>query len=204
MKRPQRVRGLCRACWGRQVTPFRTQYKFTAEMTAALRAAYKLRGKAKSAAIADLERKTGWPRATFSREARRLNIAIVQPIWSKEEDAYLLANIGEISRRAIARTLGRSIHGVSWRAQQLDMSTRIRAGYCLNELMEILGASRPTLMRWIRENLLGPLDATDNGHRISDESLTAFIRQNGALIDFRMADQTFLKGVLFGEGGLFG
>lgn len=204
MKHFARTEGLCQACWARRVSPFLVRYAFTPEITAELRDAYKLRGRQKSAAIAVLARKTGWPRETFSREARRLNIASVQPLWSKEEDAFLLANAGEMSTTAIARELKRTIPSVNWRARQLDMSMTVRTGYCFAELMEILGASRPKVLRWIRDGLLGPLEETNNGHRVPDESLTAFIRQHGALIDFRMADQTFIKGVLFGEGGICG
>src|SRR6185312_10695571 len=108
MSRPAVVRGRCRPCWARSITTFQTQYQFDDALTAELRAAYKVRGKEQRAAIAALVRKTGWPRPTFSREAQRLGIAEHQPIWTAEEDRYLLAHVGEMSIKAIARKLNRT------------------------------------------------------------------------------------------------
>jgi hypothetical protein len=179
------------------------RYIFTPALRTELRLAYAMPKRKRAEAITALEHKTGWPRHIFRIEAQRLNVITSQRRpWTKGEDSTLAATLGKLSVHAVAKLLGRTHENVKARAERLEMSIRIQSGYCVADLSKILGAPRYRVDEWIEKGLLGiPTETSDGSVRIGDESVRAFIRENAALIDFRLADQTFIKGVLYSSRG---
>lgn len=177
----------------------RRRYIFTPALRTELRLAYGMSKGARTAAITALERKTGWPRHIFRTEAQRLDaITRHRRPWTKDEDSTLTAALGKLSVYAIAKLLGRTHESVKARAERLEMLTRIQSGYCVADLSKILGAPRHKVNEWIEQGLLGtPTETPGGGVLVEDEPLRKFIRENGTLIDFRLADQTVIKEVLY-------
>jgi len=195
------IKGLCRRCWVASIRARRATRLWTPAIHTELRLAYAQPTKtACSAALTQLQTRTGWPRHAFVAEARRLNIVreIRRP-WTQAEDRILENALGESSAAQIARRLNRSVESVQARAALLDLSSRVRAGYAIKDLRDILGAPYARVREWIDAGLLGEAKATPTGLRITDESLVRFIRQNISLLDLRRTDQTFLKGILNGS-----
>jgi hypothetical protein len=175
------------------------RYIFTPALHRELALAYVMPKRGRTAAITALEHKTGWPRHIFRLEAQRLNLITSQRHpWTREEDSALLRALGTHSLYAIAKLLGRTHTSVKARVERHEMSIRIQSGYCgVADLAKILGAPRYRVNDWIEKGLLGITTETpDGGVRVEDKSLRNFIRKNPSLIDFRLADQTFLKQVL--------
>jgi hypothetical protein len=193
------MQGICRACWAARLGASHRVYIWTPALRTELRLACSLRKTERSAAIRALQTKTGWPRYILLREGRRLEASHTRRPWKREDDRLLLAALGEIPIRQIAAMLGRSTTSVKHRAERLQLSGRIRDGFCVTDLSRLLGLPRYRIDELISQGLLGkPARVAGAGTRISDTSVTQFIRSNPQLIDFRLADQTFLKDVLFG------
>jgi len=194
------MQGVCRHCWAARLGTSKRKYIFTPSLRTELRIAYTLRKKARAAAIMALARKTRWPRHIFTVEAQRLGIVTShRRPWTVDEDRVLELTLGESSVREIAQRLQRTHESVKARAERLEMSIRIRSGYCIADLAIILGVPRYRVHEWIEKGLFGtPTETPGSGIRVTDEAVTNFIRNKAALIDFRLADQTFLEGVLCG------
>lgn len=175
------------------------QYIFTPALRTELRLAYAQPKNARASAITVLKRKTGWPRHVFRLEAQRMDL-ITSPRrpWTEEEDRVLENALGEASIWAIAKRLRRTHESVKARSERLEMSIWPRSGYCIADLSKILGAPRYRVYEWIEKGLFGAPEEEipDGDFRVKDEALTHFIRNNPTLIDFRLADQTFIKRVL--------
>jgi hypothetical protein len=165
-----------------------------------LRFAYAQNKKARAEAITVLQRKTGWPRHVFSLEAQRMEL-VTSPRrpWTRDDDRTLAAALGELTVYEIAKLLRRSHASVKARAERLEMSTRVREGFCITDLAKIFGVPRYRIQEWIDKGLLGKAAQRPGaGIRVADEYVTGFILRNPELIDFRLADQIFIKGVLYG------
>jgi hypothetical protein len=177
-------------------------YFWTPALRTELRLAYAQPKKQdRGAALDALQRKTGWPRHQFLCEAKRMGL-ITHPrrLWTREEDRILEASLGELSVHAIAKRLGRTYESVKCRVERLEMSQRVREGFCLNDLTQIFGVPRSRIHEWIEKGLLGqPRTGDCSGIRVADDAVTKFIRENPELISFRLADETFLKAVLYGS-----
>lgn len=177
----------------------KTLYAWTPELRAALRAAYAvLRPRTiHSAAIAALQRRTGWPRHALRAEAARLGIAMEHRAWSEADDKGLLALAGTLPAYKIAARIHRTPASVKHRLRKLGISARIREGYSLTDIRQIFGCDERRVTRWVGRGLLGSPVATNMGVRVADSALVHFIRVHHDEFSFRTADETFLKGVLF-------
>jgi hypothetical protein len=169
------------------------QYIFTPAIETRMRLAWSLRKRERTAAIDAIVRDTRFPRGIIKQRAQRLGLCTERrTIWTAEQDRQLLMLLGEHSARVIARTMHRSVESIRCRAAILDLSAHVRDGYPKRDVMRILGAPRYRVEQWLDNNWL---KANAETGRITDDSLTAFIRKHIDEIDFRLADQNYLKGV---------
>ena len=192
--------GLCRRCWAAQLGQQRRAYVWTPELRDELRSAYSLRKVQRAAAIDVLGCRTGWPRHAFWQEAIRLGLSrSTKRPWTEQEDKLLIDCIGEMAIGKIASAMGRNAASVAARAKDLSLTRRVRNGYSVVELADTFGAPASRVHSWIARGLFGkPLQAPD-GVRVPGSNVLRFVRKYPAEIDFRLADQTLLKGVLFGQ-----
>ena len=70
------------------------------------------------------------------------------------------------------------------------MSARVRDGYTKRDAAQILGTQLYRVGEWLERSWLA---ADSETGRITDASLTAFIRKHIDEIDFRLADQNYIK-----------
>lgn len=195
------MQGVCRACWAAKLGTASRVYFWTPALRTELKLAYARPKRERTAAITALQQKTKWPRHALKVEAQRLGITFHRRSWTRADDQTLRAALGELSVRQIAAMLNRTHESVKARAERMRLSVRIREGFCIADLVQILGMPRYRVHELIEKGMFGAAEEIPGaGIRVKDDSLTGFIRRNPELIDFRFADQTFIKGVLYGSG----
>lgn len=173
-------------------------YLFTPALDTRLRLAWANKKTQRTLAIDALVAETNWPRHAFKYRAIALGLtAERRTVWTAEQDRKLSMQLGELPLTAIAAVMNRSLDSVRSRAHKLRLSSRITEGYSKADLKKLLGAPWHRIADWIERGWLGQPEAhgDSNGTRITDEALVAFIFTHMDEIDFRLADQDFLKGV---------
>jgi hypothetical protein len=118
-------------------------------------------------------------------------------MWTAAEDMYLRERIGIVSVRSIAQRLGRTIDAVKVRAHRLELSRRVREGYNLADLSQVMGVAPSTARSWMRRGLLGEVHQV-GGLRVSERAVSRFIRAHPHEYDLRRVDQVWFKSVIFG------
>ncbi len=198
---PKKARGRCQVCWGREIGAARRRYHFTAELVDELKLAYAGNRDELGAALARLERRTGWPREVFYREARRREITGRgrRRFWTAQETAYVAERIGVVSIKRIAEKLRRSVEAVEAHAERMHISRRVREGYCQSDLAQVMGVTETKVARWMERGLLGRV-RTMGGRRVGEEAVVRFLRRHHGEYDLRRVDQTWYKSQLFGAG----
>lgn len=182
--------------------PSTRNYVFTPALHRKLRLAYALTKMDRARALTELQRGTGWPRHAFIYEAQRLGISATKRRWSKAEDLLIL-KAGAGGLNSLAAQLRRTTIAIKARAGQLQSdlaARRDQADYSVADLARILGAPRFKIEEWVEKGLFGAVIETEESIRVDGRKLATFIRNrnNVSLIDFRVADQAFLKAVLCG------
>ncbi|MDE2097835.1 MAG: hypothetical protein KGL39_11350 [Patescibacteria group bacterium] len=189
--------GFCRECWARHIANKRRIYRFTAELRDALREAYCLAKPDRAAAIAKLQKRTGWPRHAFHLEAGRMGIQSHHPpVWSPEEENYLAEAIGTVSLNRMSLTLKRSPEAIKVRAARLHFSRRVKQGYNLADLCTLFGETHHRVKRWMDRGLLGKVHEV-SGLRVTEENVLRFIRDHHAEYNLRRVDQYLFKAMVF-------
>jgi hypothetical protein len=191
--------GRCAPCRLRALAQAQVRYRWTEELREELRAAYRLRWRARAAAVRLLMRKTGWPRHTLQAEAIRLGISVYQRhrAWTAREDELLGEWLGTRPVHAIARNLGRSKMSVESRGEKLRISRDTRDGYSAAELGQVFGVTYRRARAWMRRGLLGRVERTNNGERVAATRVLRFIKVHASEYDLRRVDQDWFKAVLF-------
>ena len=192
--------GRCRKCRLRDFGQARRKYFFTEALTADLRAAYTGNKCDLSRALDKLAARTKWPRHAFKAEAIRLGIIQGghRRGWTAEEDAHLAEWVGRISAKAIARQLGRSVLSVESRAARLEFSLRVRDGYNLTDLAQVLGVRYLRVKGWVDRGLLGQARERQ-GLRVQEKAVARFIRRYPHEYDLRRVDEVWFKAMVFGS-----
>lgn len=190
--------GTCRSCLAQRLGRATRKHFWTPALRTSLRLAYAMKKRERSEAITELQMKTGWPRHAFKLEAQRLGIVgACRRQWAPAEDQAIAEMLDTATVKQIARKLGRSYASVKARSERLRLSVGIAAsGYRVQDLAQIFGVPRYKVEEWIEMGLFDEAIQPDREPLIEVESVRRFVRKNLRLIDFRLADQAFLKGVL--------
>ena len=188
--------GLCRRCRLVRFGQLRLRYKWTPQLIDELTAAYRLGKNARAAAIDKLEARTKWPRAVFHRRAVELGLSYHRQEWTAAEDEYLSEHMGVETARAIGRRLGRSTGSVVARAARLELSGRVKEGYCTSDLAAVLGVGSGTVRGWMRRGLLGAIQERE-GSRAQEDAVVRFLRRYPGEYDLRRVDQIWFKSMIF-------
>ncbi len=193
--------GVCRKCWGVNLGRKRRRYTFTAELQAELRRAYAGDRKHLSEALDRLEKRTGWPRIAFWREARLRGLTqLPYRAWTAAEVEYLEEALGRVAIRTIAARLHRSAQSVEAYAERIGRSRRITEGYSVADLAACFGVNRDKAAKWMERGLLGKVHV--NGcRRVTEANVLRFVRRHYSEYDLRAVDQLWFKATLFSGGG---
>ncbi|MCI0621118.1 MAG: helix-turn-helix domain-containing protein [Acidobacteria bacterium] len=167
-----------------------SQYNWTAELDTLLQEGYKQGGRAKLAAIQQIQSQTGWPRYVCWNRARKLQLAANchgrNKPWSEAEDRYLLDFVGSKNPREIAKRLKRSVGAIRGRLRILGkerrISLRVQDGHTKEELARYLGRSKKTIKNWIDSGWLKARyegkNRKDDTLRITDEDFRSFWKRH--------------------------
>jgi hypothetical protein len=191
--------GLCGACRLRSFNHPR-KYVFTEDLLAELRFAYAGGRPHITRSLNKLVARTGWPRQAFTSQAMRMGLATSGRYrrWTAQEDEYLRENLGVLTIRTIAKSLGRSHEAVEGRGERLALSRRVAEGYNVSDLALVFGVHWTRAESWIRRGLLGKVHQR-GGLRVMERNVVRFLRTHPHEYDLRKVDQRWFKGMLFGS-----
>jgi DNA-binding transcriptional regulator YiaG len=189
------VAGKCRPCHCRKLAQDRKRW--TPEIEALLREAYALpKRKDLTARLDRLAMVTGFSRKTLLLRARQKGFShsTKQRPWTVEDDAWLMDMAGTRKVSTIARMMQRSESSVTNRLNRLKVSARLQEGMTKQEFALCFGVTEHTVRKWENE---GKLHVHDG--RIHDHTARTFIHKYPWTYDLRRVDQTWFKGMVFGD-----
>lgn len=188
--------GVCMSCRGRA----RRKYVFTEEISEELRGVYAGKKKQQITTGLDLlQRKTGWPRQAFTREAIRRGLVTRhwRP-WEEWEVELVEGALGELNNIVVFKRLRRSPESVFSKASELKISRRRTRGYNLAELGTVFGVGYYRVSRWVARGLMGKAHHRYREVWVTDANVVAFLKNYPAEYDLRRVDQIWFKSVIFG------
>jgi hypothetical protein len=193
----------CRVCRGRRGGRRKRRYFWTPALDAMLREVYLAREKStRAAGLKRMAAQAKIPHRRLTHRAHELGIASPnvrtrRREWTAEETEFLREAMGRQSAEMIAKRLGRSRVSVLTKTDALRLSLKIRDGYSVADVAEVMGAPRGKVEGWIRRGLLGrPRDL--GGMRVSEKQLVEFLRRYTSEYDLRRVDQGWFVSVIFG------
>jgi hypothetical protein len=192
---------LCRACRMRR-TP--KKYPFTAEMDDYIRKIYadnSVNKKDLSAAITAFADRHKMPRHQVTLRASRLGLAFNKNRrrWTAEEIDTLHTLAGTKGVNEIARRLHRAYTSVSAMMDSLRISRKVMEGYTCRDVSMVLGVSPRTVDKWILD---GRLKVDGETGRVTEMSLSRFIRNHPDKYSLKRVDETWFKGMIFPSFGV--
>jgi DNA-binding CsgD family transcriptional regulator len=116
--------------------------------------------------------------------------------WSESEVEVLSEAAGRLSKAAIAKKLNRTYWSVKAEFSKLELQSRLRDGYSQGDVAYLLGASPRSVRKWVRSGWLRL-----QGSRITEASLSRFIRTHAEEYQLSRVDEAWFKGLLFPEFG---
>lgn len=121
--------------------------------------------------------------------------------WNQDEEQFLNNQAGSLLTTTIAKRLKRSISAVTHKCRQLQLRTRYRDGYTLDDLVSCFGASPHTIHRWVDD---GKLQIQHRGTRrphdawcVTEEAILHFIEAHPMAFDLHHVDQFWFLDLLF-------
>lgn len=103
--------------------------------------------------------------------------------------------VGTYSNKTVALKLGRSYHSVKRKVVAMKLSSRVREGYSLQDVQELLGVNSRKVYSWICKGWL----RLDDG-RVSDMQMRRFLRRHPEEYILRRVDEAWFKDVVFSKG----
>jgi hypothetical protein len=144
-----------------------------------------------------------WSRYAIQRRARKLGLERTSRGWSQDEVNLLLHAIGGCSSiSALAAILKRSENSVRSKLRQLSYTTDDFDGYRPKDVANWLDLSVRQVRYWLERGYL-----RTRNHRISEESLCAFLRERPEAIPFERLSaemRSWLRGLGYSEPNLSG
>ncbi|MGI8990519.1 MAG: hypothetical protein ACR2I2_13195, partial [Bryobacteraceae bacterium] len=133
-------------------------------------------------AMAVLEAKTHWPRASILRRAQKLGLLnakqrAMKP-WTEPEIVFVLERVNHSTVKEIARQLDRSEKSVSRWLENEGLSYRCEEGVTATQLRRMLCVRHATISEWLDQKLLS---RTREG-RFTDRYLNLFFRKHRDLL----------------------
>lgn len=174
------------------------KYSWTPELDLALTRAYRFARDRKELTelLNHLQRSISFPRFTIVARAAELGLTFqVRRHWSATEVETMRELLGSYSTKAVALKLGRTYQSVKGKIALMQLSSRIRDGYSLNDIQELIGVSSRKVDGWIRKGWI----RLDSG-RASEAQMRKFLRRYPEEYILRRVDETWFKDLMFSKG----
>lgn len=189
---------LCHGCRIKRRPNLKKKYFWTQELDLALTRTYRFardRGEL-TQLLNHLQRSISFPRFAILARAAELGLAYqIRRHWTATEIETMRELLGTCSNKTIALKLGRTYHSVKCKVAVLQLSSRIREGYSLKDIQELIGVSSRKVYGWISKEWL----RLDEG-RASDAEIRRFLRRHPEEYILRRVDEAWFKDIMFSKG----
>jgi hypothetical protein len=157
------------------------KYEWTTELDAHLTSAYEKSGS--EAAVTEMQRVTGWPRAAIYRRCHKIRIPKQQRPkqrrWSAVDWKYTTDRLNHVPVSAIAKAIHRSVKSVQRKVEAEGYKVRLEDDYTVSRLARELHVRPQRIRQWIQEGKL----KRGRNQRIKESVLRQFLKENGHLFD---------------------
>lgn len=189
---------LCHGCRIKHRPNLKKKYFWTPELDLALTRTYRFardRGEL-TQLLNHLQRSISFPRFAILARAAELGLAFqIRRHWTATEIETMRELLGTCSNKTIALKLGRTYHSVKCKVAVLQLSSRIREGYSLKDIQELIGVSSRKVYGWISKEWI----RLDHG-RASDAEMRRFLRRHPEEYILRRVDEAWFKDIMFSKG----
>jgi hypothetical protein len=188
--------GLCKRCRLLAAVRRRQKYHWTPELDAMLRRAYRARNKRLlGIEIAEMMRRTRWPRHILQNRAQALGLRLYTSAhWTDEDVLWLRELAGSMTARKIARLIGHTESGVCNKIWQLGLSRADAEGFSINELCRLFGVHHAKVEGWIARGWLTV--GEDGFDRVTYASVERFVWEHMDEYRFAACEEWWLKTML--------
>lgn len=188
---------LCHACRIKSRPNVKKKYCWSPELDLALTRAYRFaqdRGEL-TQLLNHLQRSINFPRFVILSRAAELGLAFqVRRHWTPQEVEALRELLGTYSSKTVALKLGRTYYSLKRKVAIMQLSSRIRDGYSLKDIQDLVGVNRRKIQTWIMKGWL----RLDNG-RASDVEMRRFLRRHPEEYILRRVDDAWFKDIMFSK-----
>jgi hypothetical protein len=162
------------------------KYEWTEELDEHLRRAYERSGR--NAAVAEVQKATGWPRAAIYRRCHKLAIPKQreqkQRRWSAVDWKYTLDRLNHVPISIIAKALHRSVKSVRRKVEAEGYTVKLEDDYTVSRLARELHVRTQRVHQWMQDGKL----KRGRNHRIKESVLREFLKENGHLFDLAVVE----------------
>jgi hypothetical protein len=186
---------LCHVCRLKSRPNSKKKYFWTQELDVALTRAYRFAQNRRELTdlLNHLERSSGFPRFAIVSHAAELGLSFdIRRHWTDTEVETMRELLGSYSHKAVALKLGRTYQSVKGKIAALQLSSRIREGYSLNDIQDLIGVNSRKVYGWIRKGWL----RLDQG-RASDAEMRRFLQRHPEEYVLRRLDEAWFKDIMF-------
>lgn len=194
----------CPVCRPIMRRPKPAKYKIDARVKSLLKERYdsKVRGR-----TAEIAAELGWPVWAVKRTAVKLGLTRPwskdRRAWTADEEEFLRTWQGLRGPKWIGKRLGRGPTSVILKMKRLGLNRRIRDGYSINNLGELMGVDSHTVDRWVKRGFLSvTCQGTRRQHdirRVSRDVLLAFLKTYHEEYRLDKVDQAWFLDLVFGS-----
>lgn len=121
--------------------------------------------------------------------------------WTAEEESFLQNHSGSLLQPVLAKRLKRSVSSVSQKCKQLDLRTRFREGYTLQDLVACFGQSSHTIQGWVHDGkLVIQRRGTHRPHDawcVTEHAILTFIEHHPFAFDLHKVEPLWFLDLLF-------
>jgi hypothetical protein len=157
------------------------KYEWTADLDEHLKEAHEKSGCL--AAVVEVEKLTGWPRAAIYRRCHKLGIPKKrdqkQRRWSAVDWKYTADRLNHVPIATIAKALHRSVKSVRRKVETEGYTVRLEEDYSVSRLARELHIRPQRIRQWIQEGKL----KRGRNQRIKESVVRQFLKEHGHLFD---------------------
>jgi hypothetical protein len=162
------------------------KYEWTEDLDEHLRRAYERSGC--DAAVAEVQKATGWPRAAIYRRCHKLAIPKQreqkQRRWSAVDWKYTSDRLNHVPISTIAKALHRSVKSVRRKVEAEGYTVRLEDDYTVSRLARELHVRPQRVRQWMQQGKL----KRGRNQRIKESVLREFLKEHGHLFNLAFVE----------------